>query len=68
MRQDMLRRLAGEFDTAFIPYQSIFERACEGSSASAYISDGIHPTAAGHYLMAQEWLKVVRKEFGEFGL
>ena len=67
-RQDMLRSLAGEFNMAFIPYQSIFEQACEGSSASAYISDGVHPTAAGHYIMAQEWLKVARKEFGEFGL
>ena len=65
VRQDMLRSLAGEFNMAFIPYQSIFEQACEGASASTYISDGVHPTAAGHYLMAQEWLKVVRKEFGD---
>ena len=64
-RQGIVRSLAGEFNTAFIPYQSIFERACEGSSASAYISDGVHPTAAGHYIMAQEWLKVAQKEFGD---
>ena len=63
-RQDMIRSLAEEFDMAFIPYQSIFDRACEGASASAYLSDGVHPTAAGHHIMAQEWLKVARSEFG----
>ena len=67
-RQDMLRSLADEWNMAFIPYQDIFDRACEGSSASVYLSDGVHPTAAGHYIMAQEWLKVARNQFGdEFG-
>ena len=68
VRQDMIRSLAEEFDMAFIPYQGIFERACEGAGASAYLSDGVHPTAAGHYIMAQEWLKVARREFEDLGL
>ena len=62
-RQDMLRSLAENM--SFIPYQDIFDRACEGSSASVYLSDGVHPTAAGHYIMAQEWLKVARNQFGD---
>ena len=58
--RDMLRSLAEEWNIAFIPYQDIFDRACESASASVYLSDGVHPTAAGHYIMAQEWLKVAR--------
>lgn len=51
--------LAGRFDAVFIPLQAIFtDRAVETGAASLTI-DGVHPSAAGHELIAQTWWSTV---------
>ena len=58
---DEYREVAGlmakEFETIFIPYHSIFERACEKAPIEYWMPDGIHPGVAGYYVMAETWLK-----------
>ena len=53
------RKLADEFDTLFVPFQSMFDDAVSQTPAEYWANDGVHPSIAGAYLMAQEWLKVV---------
>jgi lysophospholipase L1-like esterase len=42
----------------FVAFQSVFDRAVQNGSAPAYwASDGVHPSPAGHQLMADAWLE-----------
>lgn len=53
------RKLADEMKLTFVPFQSLFDEAVKSAPAEFWLWDGIHPTAAGHCIMAQLWLKVV---------
>lgn len=54
------RELAREFDALYIPFDGIFARASALREPKFWAADGVHPTAVGHALMAQEWLKAVK--------
>lgn len=44
----------------WVPFQSMFDKAVEtGTEPSYWAGDGVHPTLAGHSLMAQTWRKFV---------
>ncbi|MFX3635776.1 MAG: SGNH/GDSL hydrolase family protein [Candidatus Pristimantibacillus sp.] len=58
--QETVRQLATEFDAVFVPLQAAFNTACTKAEASYWIWDGVHPTAAGHELIAKEWLAIVQ--------
>jgi len=58
--QAAVRALAERFDAVFVPLQEPFERAEERAGAAYWLWDGVHPTAAGHELIAREWLTVVQ--------
>ena len=58
-RQAVVAKLAWKYHLPLIPYQAIFDEACKKAPADHWSWDGIHPTYAGHGLMAQEWLKTV---------
>ncbi|MBW8332560.1 MAG: SGNH/GDSL hydrolase family protein [Prolixibacteraceae bacterium] len=60
-RQAIVRKLATKFDAVFVGFQEVFEKACDKATAGYWIWDGVHPTVAGHELMAREWLKQVGK-------
>jgi lysophospholipase L1-like esterase len=60
-RQAVVRKLAAKYDTVFVSFQEVFDKACEKAPADYWIWDGVHPTVAGHELMAREWLKQVEK-------
>jgi lysophospholipase L1-like esterase len=53
----VVRKLAREFKTTFIPLDGIFAEACVATPSEVFSLDGVHPTDAGHSLIAQEWLK-----------
>ncbi len=61
-RQQIVKKLALEFKTLFIPFQSVFDKACEKAPADFWSWDGIHPMPAGHELMAREWIRIVGKK------
>lgn len=54
------RRLSEEFNAVFVPLQAAFDKAASGTEAAYWLWDGVHPTAAGHELIAREWLSVVQ--------
>ena len=54
------KKLAKEFETTFIPYQSIFDEAQKYAPGKYWTGDGVHPSMAGCSLMAEAWLKAVR--------
>lgn len=53
------REIAKQYGAAFIPYQSIFDKAQKSAPAEYWTDDGVHPTIAGNRLMAQAWLDTV---------
>ena len=61
--QKVVRKLAAEFKTGFIPTQEIFNKAAETAPSMEYLTaDGVHPTPAGHQLLADAWIAEARKQ------
>jgi acyl-CoA thioesterase I len=56
---EVLKKLAIEFEAKLIPLNDIFMKACLKREPSFWALDGVHPTLAGHALIAQAWLKGV---------
>ncbi|MGB9678379.1 MAG: SGNH/GDSL hydrolase family protein [Thermoanaerobacteraceae bacterium] len=56
----VVRKLAREFKTFFIPLDGLMARLCTKKDPSFWAEDGVHPTFAGHAFIAQEWLKIVK--------
>ncbi|CAM4474035.1 SGNH/GDSL hydrolase family protein [Paenibacillus tarimensis] len=57
--QEEVRGLAGRYSCLFVPLQELFDEACRQAPAGYWLWDGVHPTAAGHELIARQWLSVV---------
>ena len=55
-RITIIRRLAAEFQCELLPLDSLFAKACTLESPSYWAPDGIHPSLAGHGLIARHWL------------
>ena len=58
----IVRKLSKEYNTIFLPYQSLFDSLAtdpKTPSLKYWMWDGIHPTAAGHQKMAEMWIKAV---------
>jgi len=53
------KKVSTEFNTIFVPFQSLFNEAARNTPPRYWAADGVHPTMAGAYLMAQAWLKAV---------
>jgi lysophospholipase L1-like esterase len=51
------KKIAADFGAVFLPYQSIFDEALKLAPAEYWTPDGVHPSIAGSYLMAQAWLE-----------
>lgn len=56
-RRAVVRELADQFSGIFIPFQDAFDSALAKAPAEYWTEDGVHPTAAGHFLMAETWWK-----------
>jgi lysophospholipase L1-like esterase len=56
-RQQIVKRLANEFKACFVPFQS----ALDGQYAPPeyWLADGVHPTIAGHRVLAECWCECV---------
>lgn len=53
------KKVSAEFNTIFVPFQYVFNEAAKKAPPQYWTADGVHPTMAGAYLMAQAWLKTV---------
>ena len=56
----VIRELAREYGAILIPLDGIFNAASVLKPSTFWTIDGVHPTNAGHALIAQEWLKTVK--------
>ncbi|MGO4529869.1 SGNH/GDSL hydrolase family protein [Paenibacillus sp. 2TAF8] len=59
--QQQVREMAEQFGAVWVPLQQTFNEALEQADASYWLWDGVHPTAAGHELIARQWLSVVQQ-------
>jgi len=55
----VVRALAREFNTLFVPLDGLFAAAATQREMAFWLPDGVHPTPAGHALIAQAWLQAV---------
>lgn len=55
-RRGVVARLAAEFGATVVPFQARFDEACAKAPPAYWAEDGVHPTPAGHHLMAEAWL------------
>lgn len=58
-RQAAVARIATKYHLPIIHYQAAFDKAMKKAPAEHWSWDGVHPTYAGHGLMAREWLRTV---------
>ncbi len=54
------RQLAREYQAIYVPLDGVFAAAAALREMPFWLPDGVHPTTAGHALIAQAWLKAVK--------
>jgi len=53
------KRVADAAGTIWVPFQSMFDKATKKHDPSYWAGDGVHPSMAGHGLMARTWMRTV---------
>lgn len=59
-RQRMTRRIALDNGAFLLDTQAMFDQALAKAPANHWTSDGVHPTPAGHGLIARKWIEEQR--------
>ncbi len=58
-RREAAVQLAADCKLTLIPFQQMFNQALEQAPAEYWAADGVHPSVAGHALMAEEWCEIL---------
>ncbi len=61
----IVKKIAQDYHALYLPYQEMFDQILKSEPTSQdtyWIWDGVHPTPAGHWLMANMWIKQVDKK------
>lgn len=58
-RREVANQLASDLGFTLVPFQSMFNKALDQAPPQYWAGDGVHPTLAGHALMAKTWREVV---------
>lgn len=53
----IVKNIAEKYNLIFIPLQDVLNEAGAKEGAKNILSDGVHPTAKGHEIIKNEWLK-----------
>ena len=56
---EIVHRLSEEFSTLLLPLDKIFRKSCSLHPPEYWAPDGVHPTPAGHALIAKSWIECV---------
>lgn len=59
-RAEMAKKVAENHDLMFVPLQEKFNDLLETATPEYWLEDGVHPTAAGHELIKNEWIKAFK--------
>ena len=62
LRAEAVKNIADECGQIFLPLQTMFDNACSLASAEYWIGDGVHPTVAGHKLIADAWMRTFEEK------
>ena len=62
LRAKSAKWIAEKHNLPFVSLQDKFDAACEKCEPSYWLSDGVHPTAAGHELIARALLETMKKD------
>lgn len=58
-RIDVVHRLAAEFQALLVPLDQIFADRAKDTPPAYWAGDGVHPSDAGHALIADAWIRAV---------
>ena len=59
--QQAAKQISDDYGTAWVPLQKVFDEALKKAPAEHWSGDGVHPSLAGSYLMAEAWMKAFAK-------
>jgi len=62
LRAKSAKWIAEKYGLTFIPLQEKFDALCEKFEAAYWLGDGVHPTAAGHEVIARALVEAVKKD------
>lgn len=60
LRRQATVRMAEKHGARLLPAQKLFSEAAASSCAGDWSADGVHPTPAGHWMLAQAWMALCR--------
>jgi lysophospholipase L1-like esterase len=60
-RRAIVKKLAGEFGAIFVPLQDLLTEKADLTGPEYWLGDGVHPTPAGHRLIADAWKRAVKE-------
>ena len=55
------KKIAKRFHLPFLSLQDKLDEAAKSAPATYWLGDGVHPTAFGHQLIADEWIKTFKR-------
>jgi len=58
---EIVHKLSEEFSTLLLPLDQTFSEACSLNPPEYWAPDGVHPTHAGHTLIAKSWIGYIEK-------
>ncbi len=61
-QQAIVERLTKTYNAVYVEFQKVMDKACLKAPADYWMWDGVHPTVAGHELLAREWIRMVSKQ------
>lgn len=59
-RMAVAKRIAEKHGLVYVPLQEKFDELCKLAPNSYWIGDGVHPTAMGHCMIKEEWMKAFK--------
>jgi acyl-CoA thioesterase-1 len=59
LKINAVRELAREYNTLYVPLDGLFAQASTLAPPAYWAPDGVHPSPAGHALIAKAWLEVI---------
>ena len=56
---EVAKKLAKEYEAIFVPMDEVFKEMVAKQTPNYWAADGVHPSYAGHALIAEKWLEAV---------